>query len=59
MKIPNGEAVGLALGLSPPVILPDTAALVTAVDRRADLAAATDMAVLGFKELVCFAWSRV
>lgn len=49
MEIRKGEVVGLALGLSPAVILAETVALVAAADRMADLAAATDMAVLGFK----------
>lgn len=35
--------MGAALGLMPAVSLPETAALVVAVDRRTDLAAATDM----------------
>lgn len=37
--------MGAALGLMPAASLPETAALVVAVDRRTDLAAVTDMAL--------------
>lgn len=50
--------MGAALGLMPAASLPETAALVVAVDRRTDLAAATDM-VLEFMEFGCSLTPRV